>query len=249
MNRDVRERMGPGGLRGLQIRSSGASGVRGGFDSHAFPPFFRRLGCAVVLTAFVAAVAAASEGASAAGSAPDSLAAPADTAVARGRSGAGDVSPARSRADTSAAPAAIAPRARAFSAPGWIMARSAIVPGWGQLTNGAWTKAIAVAGAQAWLASRVVGDFREMDRLSARIDEAAARGDEAAHDALVLDYNARLDQSIRREWLMAGVFAYSLLDAYVDAHFRNFELQFTPPPAPPSDAQPLSAAISLRWSF
>src|SRR6185369_14168438 len=27
-----------GGRRGLQIRRSGAVGVRGGFDSHAFPP-------------------------------------------------------------------------------------------------------------------------------------------------------------------------------------------------------------------
>src|SRR5437016_375468 len=35
---DVRERMRSGGLRGLQILVSGASGVRGGFDSHAFPP-------------------------------------------------------------------------------------------------------------------------------------------------------------------------------------------------------------------
>jgi len=30
--------MGPGGLRGLQIPSSGAFTVRGGFDSHTFPP-------------------------------------------------------------------------------------------------------------------------------------------------------------------------------------------------------------------
>src|SRR5439155_5554752 len=36
--RNRRGRMGPGGLRGLQILRSDASGARGGFDSHAFPP-------------------------------------------------------------------------------------------------------------------------------------------------------------------------------------------------------------------
>src|SRR5437879_4600598 len=34
----VRERMGSGGPLGLQILMSDAFGVRGGFDSHAFPP-------------------------------------------------------------------------------------------------------------------------------------------------------------------------------------------------------------------
>ena len=33
-----RERMGPGGLRGLQTRWRAPFGVRGGFDSHPFPP-------------------------------------------------------------------------------------------------------------------------------------------------------------------------------------------------------------------
>ena len=34
----ARERMDPGGSRGLQIPRSGALRVRGGFDSHTFPP-------------------------------------------------------------------------------------------------------------------------------------------------------------------------------------------------------------------
>src|SRR5207244_11867323 len=38
----MRGRMGSGGPRGLQILRSGVS-VRGGFDSHAFPPFFATL--------------------------------------------------------------------------------------------------------------------------------------------------------------------------------------------------------------
>src|SRR5437773_1803260 len=34
----IRERLGSGGPRGLQILRSGVKSVRGGFDSHAFPP-------------------------------------------------------------------------------------------------------------------------------------------------------------------------------------------------------------------
>src|SRR5438552_762950 len=45
-----RERMGSGGPRGLQILRSGASCVRGGFDSHAFPPW-RRVATALLLAA------------------------------------------------------------------------------------------------------------------------------------------------------------------------------------------------------
>src|SRR5262245_64753653 len=47
----TRERMRSGGLRGLQIPWAGASGVRGGFDSHAFPPL---LTLALALALFAA---------------------------------------------------------------------------------------------------------------------------------------------------------------------------------------------------
>src|SRR5437667_11960345 len=38
----IRERLGSGGPRGLQILRSGVESVRGGFDSHAFPPLVAR---------------------------------------------------------------------------------------------------------------------------------------------------------------------------------------------------------------
>ncbi len=39
--RERREWIGPGGPRGLQILPSGAKTIRGGFDSHTFPPLSR----------------------------------------------------------------------------------------------------------------------------------------------------------------------------------------------------------------
>ena len=51
-SRDGREWMGPGGPLGLQILWTGANHIRGGFDSHTFPPVnVPRWGAAVVLLA------------------------------------------------------------------------------------------------------------------------------------------------------------------------------------------------------
>ena len=50
--------MGPGGLRGLQILLPGANHARGGFDSHASPPF---LSVAIALVVLLGAVPAWSQ--------------------------------------------------------------------------------------------------------------------------------------------------------------------------------------------
>src|SRR5438477_790936 len=76
----LRERMGSGGPPGLQILVSGASGVRGGFDSHAFPPIFALAALWLVLAALAVRPAFADLPPGAPGAAPapplDSLATP-----------------------------------------------------------------------------------------------------------------------------------------------------------------------------
>src|SRR5215831_7036706 len=64
---DLRERMGSGGLRGLQILRSGAIRVRGGFDSHAFPPTLPGRGIAAIpsLVALAISLSAAAPAAAA----------------------------------------------------------------------------------------------------------------------------------------------------------------------------------------
>src|SRR5215475_6753744 len=51
---NFRERMGSGGPPGLQILVSGASGVRGGFDSHAFPPISALAAACLIVVALAA---------------------------------------------------------------------------------------------------------------------------------------------------------------------------------------------------
>jgi hypothetical protein len=55
---------------------------------------------------------------------------------------------------------------------------------------------------------------------------------------------------VARQWLLGGVIVYALLDAYVDAHFRGFDVDFESDPALPGDAGGASRVrASLRWAF
>ena len=47
------------------------------------------------------------------------------------------------------------------------------------------------------------------------------------------EYNTRLDQRLARQWLLGAVLAYALVDAYVDANFRGFDVEFQNDPALP----------------
>ncbi|MBI1799821.1 MAG: hypothetical protein HYR73_09075 [Candidatus Eisenbacteria bacterium] len=131
--------------------------------------------------------------------------------------------------------------------PRWVMMRSLVIPGWGQAHNRAWFKATVVAGTELWLASVLISDQRELDRLSAEIT-AAGTGDPAQVESLVNEYNDRLNHFVSRQWLLGGAVAYALLDAYVDAHFRNFDIEFRNDPALPGGLAP-AQRLDLRWNF
>lgn len=220
----MRERMGSGGPRGLQILRSGAC-VRGGFDSHAFPPFLRALRSAALAVLVLAGTAAAQD------AAPDT--------VARGLA---------------------APRPWSEQ-PRFVMLRSLLVPGWGQLHNRAWLKAAGVAGTEVWLISALLQDQHDLDGLLAEVDSARVAQDETRYAAAANRYNARLNTFVGRQWMLGGLLAYALVDAYVDAHFRDFDIEFKHDPALP---EPLPAdtpapngggarggrvSLALRWHF
>jgi hypothetical protein len=128
--------------------------------------------------------------------------------------------------------------------------RSLLVPGWGQAHNRAWIKAGLVAAGEGYLIVRVVQDEQALADLRGTVDEAQNAGDEVAYDAAVVAYNARLDDSIRNKWYLGAVLAYALLDAYVDAHFVNFDVEFGEDPAlPPGGKSSFGARLKVRWSF
>jgi hypothetical protein len=134
-----------------------------------------------------------------------------------------------------------------FDAPVWVAARSLVLPGWGQIHNQAWIKAVGVAGAEGWLIARMVQDEQALQDIQGSIDEAQ---DDAAYDAGIAAYNSRLAETVRRRWFFGAVLAYAVLDAYVDAHFVDFEVEFgkdgggsSPSPAAPE------ARLKVRWTF
>jgi hypothetical protein len=250
---NVRERMGSGGLQRLQISVSGTSCVRGGFDSHAFPPLLQSLVLAAALLGVPAAAAA---------QAPQLAAGARDTLTQAQLPPAGVRDTlARARPDTLGRAAARA-RRRANplgEQPRVVMLRSLVVPGWGQFHNHAWFKAAAVAGTEGWLISSILRDRGTLDGLRRDVDAAFARNDEAAYIAAANSYNSKLDAYVGGQWLLGGLLTYALVDAYVDAHFRRFEIEFRTDPALPRDVAPEDARgapgrgsrsrLSLRWHF
>ena len=137
-----------------------------------------------------------------------------------------------------------------FLTPRWVMLRSLVIPGWGQLTNGSWLKALAVAGVEVGLGVAMVNDVHEMDRLLGDLDRARANKDPEAELNAVNAYNDRQNTLVAREWLLGGAVAYALMDAYVDAHFRRFKVEFRRGRPLPEGAQlPTQARVSVGWAF
>jgi len=272
----LRERMGSGGLQGLQILWSGASGVRGGFDSHAFPPILwprrsapARIACVALLAVLLAAGVPGGSWAKGGARKPvpggpyhtlaDSLA-----AIARADSvaAARDARHGKKIRDVQVVGGANVPADSTHrhwsDQPRFVMARSLLVPGWGQLHNHAWIKAAVVAGVEGLLIGRILDDQRQLDRLLGEVDVARHGSDADLLNALVNEYNDRLDQRLARQWLLGGVVAYALVDAYVDANFRGFDVEFRHDPALPQGAPAGGPAgggddwgvrAALRWKF
>ena len=243
--------MGSGGLRGLQILRSGVQSVRGGFDSHTFPPIL--LALALVSFATLARAAAPPDSARTRPSAmPDSLhlltPAPPDSDLLEFRTNARTRHGLAIVQDSMRAAALNAPR-RWSDQPRWVMMRSLVLPGWGQLYNRSYVKASLVAGSEGWLIGALIADRNQLDKLQSAVNAAQAAHDNAAAQAAINAYNSRLDRFVSRQWLLAGVAVYALLDAYVDAHFKNFDIEFRSDTGPPGSPASGTRRLDLRWDF
>ncbi len=244
--------MGSGGLRGLQILRSGVESARGGFDSHAFPPISALLLLGLLLLGLVLA----GEASATVGLKPP-VRDPATTPRAT-QNQADSVAIDSSRVFLP--PARVvqvadpnSPEARrsrrdslrvahqgALDEPRFVMLRSLVLPGWGQLHNRAWVKAGVIGGGEIFLVTDIFSDDRKLRDLNAAIGAAIAARDPDAQNAAIGRYNARLNHMVGREWLLGGLLVYSLIDAYVDAHFVNFQFEFNHDSARPS-------GVRLSW--
>ena len=236
--------MGSGGLRGLQILRSGACSVRGGFDSHAFPPFAWAL--ALTLSAALLALAPAAARAQTQNQIPtratrDSIRVVTPPSVAGVVDTVTEAAP-----DTARAKRTAPPQLTGFDKPVWVMTRSLVFPGWGQIHNGAWWKAGIIGGGESVLIYRLIDDRNVLNDLSAQIDAARANNDPVTEAALVAEYNDRSNKHVARQWWLGALVAYSMLDAYIDAHFKHFRVDFKDDPTVPPDDRK-AAGLKISW--
>ena len=154
------------------------------------------------------------------------------------------------RADATGDTARIGPRRGRFDAPRWVMLRSLAFPGWGQLHNGSWLKAVVIGGTESWIIVSLVEDNRSLRQLREQADRAKAEGDNGGFEVAVNAYNSRLNRFVSRQWQLGGLLIYSLMDAYVDAHFRDFKVEFEYDRALKDGKPPAGQArLALRWVF
>jgi len=137
-----------------------------------------------------------------------------------------------------------------FETPRWVMLRSLAIPGWGQVHNHAWIKAALVAAGEGALGYNLYHDWKDLDRLQLAVDAARQANDAQAELDAVTAYNDRQASFVARQWLLGGVVLYAMVDAYVDAHFRNFDVEFKHDPAlPEGPPSRLQLRAAYRWSF
>ena len=124
-----------------------------------------------------------------------------------------------------------------------IMMRSAIVPGGGQVANGRWIKAGLAAGVEGWAGSRFLKAWSDVKSADRRTAQALAAGDADGAALAQADYDVAFQRRANAGWLFTVAAVMSMMDAYVDAHFLQFDADFGPDPALPDDGK---GASSLR---
>ncbi len=130
--------------------------------------------------------------------------------------------------------------------PAATLLRSIAFPGWGQLENDKPLKAALVFTVETGL---LTGGFVEYERAQRSRDderEAVIQGDEQGAARAYQRYLDRRDRAVSRFWWAGFTLMLSMIDAYTDAHFRDFvkaavpeitsEDVETPPPPPASPA-------------
>jgi hypothetical protein len=142
------------------------------------------------------------------------------------------------------------------------MLRSTVLPGWGQATNHAWIKVAVVVAGEGFLAYQAYDAWQaELDatdnanRMAQAAADAGNNGDDGSAAIYTDRYNQYLADSERYRntkvnmiWWTAVAHLFQMVDAYVDAHFRNFDAEFRSEASGGPGAGP-RVSLALRARF
>jgi len=139
------------------------------------------------------------------------------------------------------------------SRPFLVMLRSAAVPGWGQLYNHKYLKAVGVVAGEGLLAYQAWNEYRKendaVDRLSAIATADVEAGVDYQSDPayLAADQDREVHRNKKINWIWWGIAAHllSTVDAYVDAHLGTFEADFGS--SEPGEKPRLTLALRTRF--
>jgi hypothetical protein len=104
-----------------------------------------------------------------------------------------------------------------------VVLRSLVYPGWGQLYNRKYLKALAVFTSEATLLGMIYTESREASRA---YDAHLVAPDLATAERLYAEYDRHFNRRDSLIWWTAGVVLFSLADAYVDVNLITFEDEF-----------------------
>ncbi|MBD3218985.1 MAG: hypothetical protein GF310_11975 [candidate division Zixibacteria bacterium] len=109
--------------------------------------------------------------------------------------------------------------------PTGALLRSLAVPGWGQLYNDKYIKAGIIAGLETFLIYQTAYYW---ERSSTYEDLYTADTNDVSRNNKFLQYDRYRDLRNQHIWLLGITVFYSIFDAYVDAHLKNFDVDITP---------------------
>ncbi len=117
--------------------------------------------------------------------------------------------------------------------------RSFAVPGWGQIYNGKYWKAPVFIAAQGFCIYMAIDNYRTARRyFNLSVDASGEKEKAAFYDR----YNDFVMETEFWGWMFVGFMAYSMLDAYVDAHLSDWEVEDLP-----QDEWAPSSSRELEW--
>ncbi|MGD8719358.1 MAG: DUF5683 domain-containing protein [Candidatus Zixiibacteriota bacterium] len=115
--------------------------------------------------------------------------------------------------------------ARERRSPTGALWRSFAVPGWGQIYNGKYVKSGCIMAAEAGTLYMAIDNYITARRY---LREAREAEDEAVREAKYAKHQDYIVETEFWGWLFVGTLAYSMMDAYVDAHLSDWEVSDLP---------------------